>query len=65
MTEPYIVTKCGHTFQKSSLLDWFNKKQNCPSFYGNRRSSTDKFINESNKKHNNKHKNYFLTNNLN
>ena len=30
MTDPYIITKCGHTFQKSSLLEWFNKKKNCP-----------------------------------
>lgn len=30
MTDPYIITKCGHTFQKSSLQEWFKKKQNCP-----------------------------------
>lgn len=30
MTNPFIITKCGHTFQKECLIDWFNKKKTCP-----------------------------------
>lgn len=30
MTNPFIITKCGHTFQKNSLEEWVKKKSNCP-----------------------------------
>lgn len=30
MTDPLIITKCGHTFQRSSLEEWLNKKPTCP-----------------------------------
>lgn len=30
MTDPIIISKCGHTFQKDALLSWMNKKKVCP-----------------------------------
>lgn len=30
MSEPVIIIKCGHTFQKDAIEDWMKKKKVCP-----------------------------------
>lgn len=30
MTDPIVITKCGHTFQKDALKKWMEKKRECP-----------------------------------
>ena len=30
MTDPYILTICGHTFEKKFIVDWVQKKGTCP-----------------------------------
>lgn len=30
MTDPYILTTCGHTFERKFIIDWVQKKGTCP-----------------------------------
>lgn len=30
MTEPCVLTTCGHSFEKKFIVDWIQKKQSCP-----------------------------------
>jgi hypothetical protein len=31
MTDPVLVTKCGHTFDRSCIEDWLTNKKTCPT----------------------------------
>merc|ERR1711963_181293 len=30
MIDPYIVTVCGHSFEKQEIFSWLSKKRSCP-----------------------------------
>ena len=30
MRDPYIITRCGHTFEKRNIVEYLNKKGRCP-----------------------------------
>ena len=30
MQDPYLINKCGHTFQKEAIFDWVKKAEKCP-----------------------------------
>lgn len=42
MTDPYIVTTCGHSFEKRNIYQWLQRKNTCPLC--NRQAGLDDLI---------------------